>query len=60
MRKLKKVTSAEEKSKIRDIKYRTGFPPPPNFDTVEFTVVMPTVNDEDLDELTIEVDLERF
>ena len=49
---------------------RTGFPPPPIYDTVEFTVILhethvdshtnvaPLDDDEDL--LKIEVDLERF
>ena len=59
LRKLKKVTTEQEKNEIKQYMDRTGFPPPINFDTVRMEVILPTLdNDEDL--LTFEFSLDRF
>ena len=59
LRKLKKITSEEEKRNIKGHVDRTGFPPPINFDAVRLEVILPSLdNDEDV--LSFDVSLDRF
>ena len=55
LRKVKKETTALEEVQIAEYKARTGYPPPVQFDTLEFTVVVSPI-----ERLTLEVDLKQY